>query len=146
MYLHFREKFDLPVSEVFPYFETPSNWAKLYGVVKPAKILKNGWHSIPLKMSPFPLIAKNVVSHSKKKVRWIFGGFWRGVGEVNFHEENRKTVIEGYEYINPHGLWLFSSFFEKCFMEKEFEKIWNLGWKRIRKNELNNKTINSLAN
>jgi hypothetical protein len=26
-----------------------------------------------------------------------------------------------------------SSLFEKYFLEKEFERIWNLGWKRIRK-------------
>ena len=135
MYLSFREEFDLPISDVFPYFKTPADWAKLYGMVKPSKILKNGWHSIPLKMFPFPLIAKNVVSDNGKQVRWIFGGFWRGVGEVNFLTENGKTIIEGYEYINPHGLWLFSSLFEKIFMQKEFARIWNIGWKRIRKNK-----------
>lgn len=133
MYLDFKEEFDIPISEVYPYFETPSDWAKLYGVVKPSMILKDGWHSIPLKMFPFPLIAKNVLSEPEARVRWIFGGFWRGVGEVNFSKENGNTIIEGFEYIIPHGLWIFSSLFERYFMEKEFQRIWNLGWKRIRK-------------
>jgi len=135
MYLHFKEEFNLPVREVYPYFKTPSDWAKLYGIVKPSKILKNGWHSIPLKMFPFPLVAKNVSSHKEKKVRWIFGGFWRGVGEINFSTSDDKTQVEGFEYITPHGFWIFSSIFETVFMEKEFKRIWNLGWKRIRKHE-----------
>jgi len=125
----------LPISKVYPYFETPSDWGKLYGTVKPAKVLRNDWHSIPLKMFPFPLVAKNVFSHKEVKVRWIFGGFWRGVGEVNFFTIDGKTIIEGFEYIVPHGFWIFSSFFEKYFMEKEFKRIWDIGWKRIRKNE-----------
>jgi hypothetical protein len=135
MYLHFREEFDLPISEIFPYFETPSAWAKLYGMVKPVKILRDDWHAIPLKAIPFPLMAKNVECHHERSVRWIFGGFWRGVGEVNFYSENDKTIVEGFEYITPHGAWLISSLLEKHFMEEEFARIWNLGWKRIRKNE-----------
>lgn len=34
-----------------------------------------------------------------------------------------------------NGLWLLSSFVEKRFMEKQFQRIWDLGWKRIRKHE-----------
>ena len=139
MYLSFKEVFDIPVSRIFPYFVSPSEWGKLYGVVKPPKVLKNGWHAIPLKKFPFPLMAKNVEYHHDKRVRWIFGGFWRGVGEVNFSSENDKTIVEGFEYITPYGLWLASPLFEKYFMEKEFEKIWELGWKRIRKNEAGHK-------
>ncbi len=139
MYLSFTEEFDLPIGTIFPYFKSPSDWAKLYGVVKPTKVLEDDWYAIPLKMFPFPLLAKNVEYHDEKKVRWIFGGFWRGVGEVNFSTKNNKTIVEGFEYITPHGIWLFSSFLEKRFMEKEFNKIWNLGWKRIRKNKVNNK-------
>ena len=135
MYLHFKEEFKLPVRDVYPYFETPSDWATLYGIVKPSKILKNGWYSIPLKRFPFPLVAKNVLSQKEKKVRWIFGGFWKGVGEINFSTRDDKTLVEGFEYITAHGLWIFSSFFETHFMEKEFKRIWDLGWKRIRKHE-----------
>ncbi len=135
MYLHFREEFDLPISDIFPYFRSPSEWAKLYGAVKPTRLLKDDWHAIPLKKVPFPLLAKNVECNHHESVRWIFGGFWRGVGEVNFSSENGRTIVEGFEYITPHGAWFLSSFIEKRFMEKEFARIWNLGWKRIRKNK-----------
>jgi hypothetical protein len=135
MYLSFREEFDLPISTIFPYFKSPSDWAKLYGVVKPTKVLEDGWYAVPLKALPFPLKAKNVEYQHNEKVRWIFGGFWRGVGEVNFSTKDNKTVVEGFEYITAHGLWIFSSLFEKQFMEKQFEIIWKLGWKRIRKNK-----------
>jgi len=135
MYLHFREEFDLPIHEIFPYFESPSEWAKLYGVVKPTKVLKDDWHAVPLKKSPFPLLAKNVEYHHEKSVRWIFGGFWRGVGEVNFYSENGKTIVEGFEYITPHGAWFIASLLERRFLEEEFTRIWNLGWKGIRKNK-----------
>ena len=136
MYLFFKEEFDLPISQVFPYFKTPADWAKLYGTVKPTKNFKNNWYAIPLKMCPFPLVARNVFFDDEVKVRWEFGGFWRGIGEVNFFTKNGKTVVEGYEYISPYGLWLLASFVEKHFMEKQFQNIWDLGWKRIRKNEM----------
>jgi hypothetical protein len=41
MYLQFREEFNLPVAQVYPYFATPADWAKLYGEVKPTKNLGN---------------------------------------------------------------------------------------------------------
>lgn len=44
MYLQFREEFNLPVAQVYPYFATPADWAKLYGEVKPTKSL--GWQRI----------------------------------------------------------------------------------------------------
>ena len=88
MYISFTEEFELPISTIFPYFKSPSDWAKLYGVVKPTKLLRDDWYAIPLNMFPFPLLAKNVEYHDGKKVRWIFGGFWRGVGEVNFSVKN----------------------------------------------------------
>jgi len=135
MYLSFKEEFDLPVSVIFPYFKSPSEWAKLYGAVKPTKLIENGWYAVPLKMFPFPLMAKNVELDYEKRVRWIFGGFWKGVGEVNFYKGENTTIVEGFEYITAHGLWLMSGLFEKFFMENEFKRIWNLGWKRIRKNQ-----------
>ena len=91
MYLSFREEFDLPIGKIFPYFKSPSEWAKLYGVVKPTKVLKDDWHAIPLKIFPFPLLAKNVEYHHEKNVRWIFGGFlsikqWKNItGKLFIH-------------------------------------------------------------
>jgi len=132
--LSFKEEFDLPVSSIFPYFESPSEWGKLYGIVKPSKKLGDDWYAVPLKKFPFPLVAKNVQYEHEKKVCWIFGGFWRGVGEINFSANDSKTIVEGFEYISAHGLWLLSSLFEKHFMEKEFKRIWDFGWKRVKRN------------
>ena len=138
MYISFIEEFDLPISVIFPYFKSPAEWGRLYGMFRPPKVLKNDWYAIPLKRFPFPLVAKNVEYHHEKSVRWIFGGFWRGVGEVNFFSKNNKTIVKGFEYITAHGLWLISSVFEKYFMQKELERIWSLGWKRMRKHKVNN--------
>ena len=132
MYLQFRETFERPIDEIFPYFETPEAWSKLYGLVEPAKKLKGGWTAVPLARFPFPLVARNVECIPGKLVRWEFGGFWRGVGEVRFEREGALSVIEGYEYIIPHGFWLLATLVEERFMRSEFERIWNLGWKRIR--------------
>lgn len=90
MYLSFREEFDLPISIIFPYFKSPSEWAKLYGMVKPTKVLEDDWHAIPLKMFPFPLVAKNVEYHHEKNVRWIFGGFWRALVKLIFIQKITK--------------------------------------------------------
>jgi hypothetical protein len=79
------------------------------------------------------LVAKIIESEENKKVKYIFGGFWRGIAEIHFIEKDGKTVISGYEYITAHGFWIFAPFAEKLFMKKEFERIWNLGWNRLRK-------------
>ena len=92
-------------------------------MVKPTKILKDDWYAIPLKKFLFPLMVKNVEYNHEKNVRWFFGGFWRGVGEVNFFTENNKTIVEGFEYITPHGLWLFSSILEKKLWKKSLRKF-----------------------
>lgn len=133
MYLAFRERFELPARRIFPYFESPARWAKLYGVAAPTTVLKDDWHAVPLAKFPFPLKARNVECIPGKRVRWIFGGFWRGVGEVNLDEVGETTVVDGFEYITPHGLWLAAPLFERYVMKREFERIWALGWERIRK-------------
>ena len=135
MYLQFREEFNLPASRVFRYFETPADWAKLYGSVKQTRVSSDGWYSVPLSRFPFPLRAKNVTMEPDRLVRWVFGGFWRGVGEVRVTEQDGTTVVEGFEFITPHGLWLLAAPFENRFMASEFERIWELGWQRIRKIE-----------
>lgn len=135
MYLQFREEFDLPAARIFPYFATPADWAKLYGSVGETKVSGDGWYSVPLQRFPFPLVARNVVAEPDRLVRWIFGGFWSGVGEVRLTEAAGKTIVEGFEFITPHGLWLLAGPVEERFMAREFERIWALGWKRIRSSE-----------
>lgn len=133
MYIEFQQEFNLPIDKVFSYFKGPIEWMNLYGKVSNAKHLKNEWKRIPLKKFPFPLVAKMIVREENKRVKYIFGGFWRGIAEIHFSETNGKTLISGYEYITPHGLWIFASLAERLFMKKEFERVWNLGWKRLHK-------------
>jgi hypothetical protein len=137
MYLTFREEFSLQANEVFSYFASPKEWVRLFGSHKPAKKLTDDWYSIPLKNFPMPLVAKNVVTQADHKVRWIFRGFWRGVGEIEIKPAAKGVVIEGFEYITPHGLWAIAPFVEKTIMQKEFERIWTVSWKRLRKTEQN---------
>lgn len=135
MYLRFSEEFNLPPRQVFRYFATPADWASLYGAAGTTKARGHGWYSIPLKHFPFPLVARNAEVQPDRLVRWVFGGFWRGVGEVQLTGSGGSTLVEGFEYITAHGLWLLATPFEKRFMTAEFERIWSLGWERIRRNE-----------
>jgi hypothetical protein len=132
VYLTFKEKFKVPANEVFSYFSSPKEWVRLFGTHKLPKDLGGGWYSVPLRYFPIPLVAKNVAVEKNKKVRWIFRGFWRGVGEVEFKSLSDGVSVEGFEYISPHGLWAAASLTERMFMDKEFHRIWNGGWKRIR--------------
>ncbi len=135
MYIAFSEDFNLPVKDIFPYFHSPSGWGALYGIAAPVRALKDGWHAVPLKKFPFPLVARNLECVEGRHVRWVFDGFWRGVGEARFYSQDSTTRVEGFEYITAHGLWLLASIFERRFMEKEFARIWELGWERLRKHE-----------
>ncbi|MBU0991909.1 MAG: hypothetical protein KJ737_05385 [Proteobacteria bacterium] len=132
MYLQFKEEFERPLNEVYSYFKTPAEWTRLYGSGEPVKTLKNGWYAVYLTKFPFPLVAKIVEDSFEKKVRWIFSRFWRGVGEIRFSRVGDKTIVEGYEYIIPHGLWLFAPLFEKLVLRKGFVAIWERGWRRLR--------------
>ena len=135
VYLQFREEFDLPAHRIFRYFATPAEWATLYGAAGDTKVKGDGWYVVPLKRFPFPLVARNVEAQPDRLVRWVFGGFWRGVGEVQLIESGDITLVEGFEYITAHGFWVLATSFEERFMTAEFERIWELGWDRIRRNE-----------
>jgi hypothetical protein len=79
-------EFSLPVEEVFSYFQTPADWARLYGLAGDVKDLGGGWYAVPLKRFPFPLVARNTEQRANELARWMFKGFWRGKGEVRFTE------------------------------------------------------------
>ncbi|MGZ4510809.1 MAG: hypothetical protein ACXVX4_05555 [Mycobacterium sp.] len=125
-----------PRTSHFSVLRYPGHWATLYGAAGDTKVKGDGWYAVPLKRFPFPLVARNVEAQPDRLVRWVFGGFWRGVGEVRLTESGDSTVVEGFEYITAHGLWLLATLFEKRFMTGEFARIWALGWDRIRRNEL----------
>jgi hypothetical protein len=135
MKIQFREEFKLSVGEIFSYFETPADWARLYGLAGSVKDLGDGWYSIPLKYFPFPLVARNSTVDPGKFVSWTFRGFWKGNGEIRFRTYDEMTVLEGYEEISIRRLYFLSFVFERLFIRRQFLAIWNIGWKRLRKLE-----------
>ena len=135
MIIRFKHKFSLPVEEVYSYFRTPADWARLYGLAGDVKNLGSGWYAVPLKRFPFPLVARNTEQRANELVRWVFRGFWRGKGEVCFTERPNGVVIEGYEEIAIRWLFFLSPLVERLFLERSFYSIWEIGWHRLRKRE-----------
>ena len=135
MIIHFKQQFALPIDEIFSYFQTPADWTRLYGLAGEVKNLGEGWFAIPLKSFPFPLVAKNTIVEPAKRVHWKFRGFWRGEGEFTFEKSNDHVTIEGYEKISIRWLFFLSPIVEKLFLERQFQGIWELGWRRLRKAE-----------
>jgi hypothetical protein len=137
----FNESFKLSCEFIFSYFRDPASWVRLYGELRPVRTDSNGWSYVSLKRFPFPLKARVVHCDENQKVRWEFSGFWRGVAEINFQAEDFEnglvqTRVFGFEYIVPFGFWFLEGWIAASFMQKEFERIWAIGWKRLRKSEL----------
>lgn len=135
MIVQFDETFSLTMDKVFPYFRSPAEWVKLYGEVKPTKDVEDGWFGIALKNFPFPLKARVVFFEESSRVRWEFGGFWRGIAEINFKTEGDCVRIEGFEYLIPFGAWYLGEALGNGFIQDGLERIWALGWRRLRKHE-----------
>jgi len=108
---------------------------RLYGLVGEVKNRGDGWYAVPLKRFPLPLVAKITTLEPFRLVRWQLGGFWRGTGEVRFALEPGGVQVEGYEEIGARWLPGFSRMLETLFMEREFQRIWSLGWSRLRSGE-----------
>lgn len=131
----FNEHFRLPVAEVYQYFRTPADWARLYGLVGEPVDLGDGWYAIGLKDFPFPLVASNTECDPERMVRWVFRGFWRGRGEVRFEETDDGVVVSGFEEIAVRWLLFLSPLVEKTLLDRRFRTIWAIGWHRLRKRE-----------
>ena len=135
MIIEFEERFELPVEVVFPFFETPRDWAKLYGLAGELKAPVDGWHTVPLKSFPFPLVAKNTACETNRHVHWVFRGFWKGDGFVDFIPDGTGVTVKGSERISVRWLPLVSVIAEKIALEKRFRSVWAFGWRRLRKME-----------
>ncbi len=132
MRIEFSEFIPLPAPQVFSYFETPADWVRLYGLVGRVGDRGGGWYSVPLQRFPFPLVARTTEAVPCELVRWTFRGFWKGDGEVRIGARPSGVQVEGYETISVRWLPGFSWALEKLFMEREFRRIWALGWRRLR--------------
>ena len=135
MRIDIKEQLHLPVETIFDYFRSPTEWTRLYGLAGEAKILGNGWVEVPIAGFPFPLVAKVVSLDPQRHVRWIFRGFWKGDGELNFHTQEQGVLVSGYERISVRPLGPLSTLLEKLFLESRFRFIWALGWNRLRKRD-----------
>lgn len=131
----FHERFRLPVDYLYSFFRSPRDWPRLYGLVGDVQDRGDGWVAVPLKSFPFPLVARNTDAVPNELVRWTFRGFWRGEGEVRFYRDGEFTVLDGYERISIRWLGGLSAFVERLFLQRAFESIWNLGWRRLHKAE-----------
>lgn len=134
MRIDFRERFALPVEDVFSYFASPADWGRLYGFVG-VRDLGDGWFAVALKGFPFPLVAKTIAIEPNELVRWRFRGFWRGGGEVRLTSSPGSVLVEGHEEIGIRWLFFLSPVLERLLLESRFRAIWQLGWRRLRKRE-----------
>lgn len=133
MRVEFNEFFRLPVEEVDGYFRTPADWTRLYGLAGSTEDRGDGWFAVGLARFPFPLVAKNTYREPNRRTRWTFRGFWRGSGEVHLTPEADGVRVRGFEEISIRWLFGLSRFVERGFMRREFERIWSIGWHRLRK-------------
>ncbi len=135
MILEFKEQFRLPAAKVYSYFETPADWARVFGLKGTSKNLGDGWYEVPLKNFPFPLVARNTEQELGKMVRWVFRGFWKGRGEVRFVETPDGVLVEGFEEVAARPLLFLSPLVERLVLERGFRAVWKIGWHRMRKME-----------
>lgn len=131
MRIEFSEFVPRPVEQVFGYFRSPADWVRLYGLVGDVEARSGGWYAVPLQRFPFPLVARVTALEPLQVVQWEFGGFWRGAGEASFTRKPGGVHVDGYEEIGARWLPGFSGLLERWFMEREFRRIWSLGWRRL---------------
>lgn len=140
MRIQFAETFALPAREVYAYFHTPADWVRLFGFAGSVTDRGDGWFAVPLKRFPFPLVAKVTLAEPHRRVQWVFGGFWRGEGEVRLVDGPNGVRVEGHESITVRWLpVLLTRFLERLFMERELRRIWAVGWRRLHKRETRNR-------
>lgn len=133
MRLEFEERFALTPEHCYGFFKTPQDWTRLYGSFGEVRDRGDGWQAVALRGFPVPLVARIVEARPHERVRWEFGGAWRGSGAVELSAEAPGVLIRGYEEIalrfvpSPCQRWL-----ERAFLERRFRGIWKLGWRRLR--------------
>ncbi len=133
MLIEFEERVDLHAADVYPYFKSPRDWPRLYGSFGEAEDRGGGWYAVPLKSFPFPLVARVTHDEPNKAVSWSFRGFWRGEGHVSFEPSPGGVVIRGHERISVRPAGFLSPVLERMFLERSFRKLWESGWRRLRR-------------
>lgn len=133
MRIEFAESIALSASRIYGYFQSPADWGRLYGFGGAIRDRGDGWFVVPLARFPLPLVAKVIAAEPERLVRWMFGGAWRGGGEVRLTPRAHDVLVEGYEEIRLRGLPGLAVLLEVLFMERRFRRIWERGWRRLRR-------------
>lgn len=133
MLIRFDHQFDLPVEDAYSYFRTPRDWPRLFGSFGEVEDRGQGWFAVPLRGFPFPLVAKITKDEPLSCVEWVFGGFWRGEGQVRFARTSGGVAIRGFERISVRALGRLAPLVEPLWMEKRFRAVWESGWRRLRR-------------
>jgi len=133
MRVEFDEEFGVPVEEAYEYFCTPTHWPLLFGAFGRVEDRGDGWYTVPFKGFPFPLVTRITRDEPLKCVEWVFEGFWRGDARVEFERTSAGVVIRGYEQIVPRVLLWLAPLAERLFLEARLQKVWESGWRRLRR-------------
>lgn len=133
MLIQFDHEFDLPADEAYSYFRTPRDWPRLFGAFGPVEDRGQGWYAVPLRRFPFPLVARVTRDEPSSRVEWEFRGFWRGEGQVCFTPADHGVAIRGFERISVRPLGPLAPLVEGLLMRKRFEKVWEAGWRQLRR-------------
>jgi len=133
MRIEFREQFDLPLDEAFAYFPTPKDWVRLFGFAGEVVDKGGGWYAVPLQRFPMPLVVRVDELIQDRRVHWVFRGFWRGEGEVNFAPDAGGVTIVGFEDIRIPRMLGIGPWIERRYLKRPFERLWQSGWRRLRK-------------
>ena len=129
----FREEIPLPPATVYHYLRTPADWARLYGAFGEVVDRGDGWYAVPLRRSPFPLVARIIEDDPERRVAWEFGGFWKGHGEVNLEPTEVGTLVTGQETVHIPRMLGLGPAVERRLLEPRFRAIWDSGWRRLRR-------------
>lgn len=133
MHLAFREEIGLKPADIYDFMRTPAGWTRLYGSFGKVTDRGDGWYAVPLRRWPFPLVARVVEDDPERRVVWEFGGFWRGIGEVNLEPTLRGTLVTGHETVYIPRLLGLGRVIERHVLEPAFRAIWESGWRRLRR-------------
>lgn len=133
MYHEFNEEIPLSAAEIYAFMRTPADWTRLYGSFGDVADRGDGWHAVPLRRFPFPLVARIVEDVPERKVAWEFRGFWRGTGGVELATTATGTLVTGYEDISIPRLAGLGRPIERRYFEPRFRAVWDSGWRRLRR-------------
>jgi hypothetical protein len=132
MHFEFDETIQLPPDAVYDYFKTPRDWVRLYGAFGEVTDRGDGWFAVPMRRSPFPLIARMTVTEPDTRAAWDLRGFWKGHGDIHLEAVGDGTRIAGHETVNIPRMLGLGPLLEKR-IEPQFVAVWESGWKRLRK-------------